>query len=94
MMCKQSYPTSNKPMTLSEKYWLTIFFTFLRYFSILMMGSGIAFILLGYYLNPWYYAGLAAWPLFIMWGIVNFRYIAALTRFHRLEFSRVEEGIV
>ena len=91
-MCNYNSQSDHR-MSLTEKYWLTIFFVFLRYFSILMMLSGIAFILLGYYLNPWFYTGLASWPLFLMWGVVNFRYIRALTKFHRLEFCRVEEGL-
>ena len=76
-------------MTISEKYWMTILFTFLRYLSIIMMGSGVAFILLGYYVNIWFYFGLAIWPLFLMWGIVNIKYIRALTKVNKLEFSKI-----
>ena len=71
-------------MTLAEKYWETVGFMFLRYLSVLMMASGVVFILLGYYVNPWIYTGLASWPLFIMWGIVNFKYIHVLSDAHRL----------
>ena len=76
-------------MTISEKYWLTIFFCFLRYLSIIMMGSGVAFILLGHYINYLFYFGLATWPLFIMWGIVNIKYIRAIIKARRLEFSKI-----
>ena len=71
-------------MTLSEKYWLTILLTFCRYISILMMGSGIAFLLSGYYVNQWFYLGLVTWPLFIMWGIVNIKYLRAIYRSNKL----------
>ncbi len=76
-------------MTISEKYWMTILFTFLRYLSIILMGSGVGFILLGLYVNYWFYAGLAVWPLFLMWGIVNIKYIRALTKVNKLEFSKI-----
>ncbi len=66
-------------MSLWEKYWLTIWFVFLRYFSVLMIGAGIGFIVAGHLVNPWWYAGLAVWPLLIMWGIVNFKYIHVLS---------------
>ena len=71
-------------MKLSDKYWLTILFTFCRYFSIIMFLSGIAFIIAGCLVNPWYFTGLAAWPLFIMLGIVNLRYIRLLARHYKL----------
>ena len=76
-------------MNIREKYWLTILLYFCRYLSILMMGSGVAFILLGYYYNYMFYFGLATWPLFLMWGIVNIKYIRALTKVNRLEFSKI-----
>ncbi len=76
-------------MTIKEKYWLTILFYFLRYLSILMMGSGVAFILLGYYYNWYFYFALAIWPLLFMWGIVNIKYIRAMTKSNRLEFSKI-----
>ena len=76
-------------MTIKEKYWLTILFYFLRYLSILMMGSGAAFILLGYYYNWYFYLALAIWPLLFMWGIVNIKYIRAMTKSNRLEFSKI-----
>lgn len=79
-------------MTISEKYWFTILFTFCRYLSVLMMGSGIAFILTGYYISKWFYLGLALWPLFIMWGIVNFKYVRAMIKVNRLEFSKILEN--
>lgn len=78
-------------MNIGEKYWLTILVTFCRYLSILMMGSGIGFIIAGYYVNPWFYAGLATWPLFIMWGIVNINYLRAMVKTYRLEFSKILE---
>ena len=78
-------------MSISEKYWLTILFAFLRYLSIIMMGSGVAFILLGYYFNYYFYFGLVIWPLLLMWGIVNFKYIRALTKVNKLEFRKILE---
>ena len=76
-------------LTLTEKYWLTILFVFLRYFSILMYGSGIGFIIAGILVSPWWYLGLASWPLFIMIGVVNMVYICALTKHHRLQFRHI-----
>ena len=67
-------------MKLSEKYWLAILFTFLRYFSVLMFLSGIGFIIAGKLVNPWFYIGLAVWPLFIMLGAVNLKYIHLLAK--------------
>ena len=78
-------------MTIGEKYWLTLLLTFCRYLSILMMGSGAAFLLLGYCIDKWFYGGLVSWPLFIMWGIVNIRYLRALTRMNKLELSKIVE---
>ena len=80
-------------MNLSEKYWLTVLITFCRYLSIIMMGSGVAFIIMGVYINPWFFTGLASWPLFIMWGIVNMKYLHAVTKIKRLEFSKIMERI-
>ena len=80
-------------MEIKDKYWLTMLFMFLRYISIIMMGSGVAFILLGIYINPWFFAGLAAWPLFLMWGITNIKYIHALTKKNKLEFSKILENV-
>lgn len=71
-------------MSLSEKYWKTVFFTILRYFSFLMFLSGIAFIIAGKIINPWYYLGLFSWPLFIMLGVVNLKYIHILVQEHHL----------
>ena len=76
-------------MTISEKYWLTILITFCRYLSIIMMSSGILFILGGYYISYWFYLGLILWPLFIMWGVVNFKYLRATVKVNRLEFSKI-----
>ena len=78
-------------MSISEKYWMTILFSFLRYLSIIMMGSGVAFILLGYYFHYYFYFALAIWPLFLMWGIVNIKYIRALTKVNKLEFRKILE---
>lgn len=78
-------------MNLSEKYWLTLLLTFCRYLSILMMGSGVSFLLLGYYIDKWFYVGLATWPLFIMWGIVNIKYLRAITKMNKLELSKIME---
>lgn len=76
-------------MGLSEKYWLTILLTFCTYVSIVMMGSGIAFILLGYLVNSWFYLGLAAWPLFIMLGVVNIKFLRVVTKMNNLQFSKI-----
>lgn len=79
-------------MSIQEKYWLTLLFTFLRYFSLLMMASGAVFIVLGYYVNYLFYFGLFVWPLLIMWGIVNIKYIRALTKVNKLQFSKILES--
>ena len=76
-------------MKLYEKYWLTILFTFLRYFSFLMFLSGVGFIIAGKLVNNWFYLGLASWPLFIMLGIVNLRYIRVLARHYNLIGSKI-----
>lgn len=76
-------------MTISEKYWKTIFFTFLRYFSVLMIISGVAFIIAGRLASPWYYMGLLSWPLFIMLGVVNLKYIYILSKVNREELHRI-----
>ena len=76
-------------MTLTEKYWMTIWFVFLRYLSILLILSGIGWILAGYYASPWWYLGLFSWPLFIMLAVVNLKYICVLTKYHGLEFSKL-----
>jgi len=76
-------------MRLAEKYWLTILMMLCRYFSIVMFMSGIAFILLGVYLNHWWFTGLASWPLFIMLGITNLKYIRAIEKSNNLEFSKI-----
>ncbi len=76
-------------MRMSEKYWLTILFTVLRYLSIIFIMSGGAFVVLGVVINPWWFCGLGAWPLFIMLGIVNLYYIRALTKLYRLELTRI-----
>lgn len=76
-------------MKLYEKYWLTILFTFLRYFSFLMFLSGAGFIIAGKLVNSWFYLGLASWPLFIMLGIVNLRYIRVLARHYNLIGSKI-----
>lgn len=79
-------------MTLTEKYWLTLLFVFLRYVSIMMFLSGVGFILAGWLASPWWYIGLASWPLFIMIGVTNLVYIAALTKHHRLQFRNIVSG--
>ena len=76
-------------MKLYEKYWLTILFTFLRYFSFLMFLGGIGFIIAGKLVNPWFYLGLALWPLLIMLGIVNLKYIRVLARHYNLIGSKI-----
>ena len=76
-------------MSISEKYWKTIFYTFLRYFSVLLIISGAAFIIAGRLANPWYYMGLLSWPLFIMLGVVNLRYIHILTKVNKAELNKI-----
>lgn len=76
-------------MTLTEKYWLTMLFVFLRYLSILLFISGVGFIIAGILANPWWFIGLASWPLAIMIGVVNMVYICALTKHHRLQFRHI-----
>ena len=76
-------------MTLSEKYWLTVLLAFCRYISILMIGGGTPFFLLGYYINKWFYLGLTIWPLLIMWGIINFRFIRVLEKAYKVELSKI-----
>ena len=76
-------------MTIGEKYWKTISFTFLRYFSVLMIISGVAFIIAGKIASPWYYMGLLSWPLFIMLGVVNLKYIHILSQVNREELNRI-----
>ena len=76
-------------MTISEKYWKTIFLTLLRYFSILFIISGVAFIIAGRIASPWYYMGLLSWPLFIMLGIVNLKYIHILSKVNRDELNNI-----
>ena len=76
-------------MTLTEKYWLSIFFAFLRYLSILMMMSGIVFIILGHYISIWFYMGLFSWPLLMMWGVVNLRCINAYIKNNHMSFYRL-----
>ena len=78
-----------REMTLVEKYWMTIWFVFLRYLSILLILSGIGWILAGYYASPWWYLGLFSWPLFIMLAVVNLKYICVLTKVNGLEFSKL-----
>ena len=80
-------------MNITEKYWLTILLTFCRYVSIIMIGGGAGFIPLGIYVSPWFFIGLAVWPLLIMWGVVNLRYVRALVKVNRLEFSKITERV-
>lgn len=75
--------------TIAEKYWLTVFLTFLRYLSFLMMISGVAFIIAGWIANKWFYMGLISWPLFIMLGVVNIRYIHYWTKVNNAELNKM-----
>ena len=75
-------------MGIADKYWKTILYTFLSYFSILMLISGVGFVIAGRILNPWYYFGLFSWPLFIMLGIVNLRYIHIYSKANREALNR------
>ena len=79
-------------MTLTEKYWLTLLFTICRFLSILMLGFGIPFIILGIVVDPWFFTGLAGWPFMLMWGIVNLRYIHVLIKKNHLELSKLGVG--
>ena len=76
-------------MTIKEKYWLTIWFVVLRYLSILLILSGIGWILAGYYASPWWYLGLFSWPLFIMLGAVNLKYIHIMDRNIKEQLNRM-----
>ena len=58
-----------------ERYWRSILFAFLKYISLLMILSGVGFIIAGRIASPWFYMGLLSWPLFIMLGCVNLKYI-------------------
>ena len=71
-----------------EAYWRTIFLTILRYFSVLMIISGGAFIIIGHLISPWFYFGLFSWPLFIMLGFVNLKYIHLLDRQTREDLKK------
>ena len=75
-------------MNIASKYWRAILYTFLIYFSILLIISGAAFIIVGRLISPWYYFGLFAWPLFIMLGIVNLRYIAIMSKVNKQELNK------
>ena len=75
-------------MSISENYWRSIFTTLLSYLSILMIMSGAAFIIAGRIASPLYYMGLLAWPLFIMLGIVNLRYIGIISRTNRQNLKK------
>lgn len=78
-------------MNIGEKYWLTILLTLCRYLSIIMMGSGILFVFAAYYITEWFYLGLIVWPLLVMWGVVNMKYLRILERTYRLDFSKIVE---
>ena len=75
-------------MSISETYWRTIFLTILRYLSVLMIISGAAFIIAGLLANPWYYMGLLSWPLFIMLGVVNLKYIQLFAKVNKIELDK------
>ena len=78
-------------MDLCWKYCLTILITFFRYLSILMMLSFIVWIVLGQYIDPWYYMGLFSYPLLLMWGIVNVKYLHIAYKVKGLEYAKVLE---
>lgn len=78
-------------MNINEKYWLTILLMLCRYLSIIMMGSGILFVIAAYYITEWFYLGLIVWPLLVMWGVVNMKYLRILERTYRLDFSKIVE---
>ncbi len=72
-------------MKLCEKYWTAVLFTFLRYISVLMFLSGIGFIIAGKIVNPWFYLGLALWPLLLMLGVVNLKYINLIEKNYNIK---------
>ena len=76
-------------MSLGEKYWTEILYTFLRFFSILLIISGIGFIIAGWLSNPWFYMGLLSWPLFIMLGAVNLKYVHLLEKRNRIQLDKI-----
>jgi hypothetical protein len=75
-------------MSIGEKYWRAVLLTFLRYLSILMIISGVGFIIAGRIASPWFYMGLLSWPLFIMLGCVNLKYIYIINRVDREELKK------
>ena len=56
---------------------------------VLTFAIGVGFIIAGKLVNPWYYLGLALWPLLIMLGIVNLKYIRVLARHYNLVGSKI-----
>lgn len=80
-------------MSLGEKYWLTILLVFCRYFSVMLIIGPAAFIPVGYYINWLWYLGLIIWPLTIMIGIVNMRYLRILTKKFKLGCHQIMEDI-
>lgn len=80
-------------MTFREKYWLTILLTFCRYASIMMMILPMGFAMAGKYINQLWYFGLLLWPLTIMWGIVNLKYIEVLFKTKNLRWNDILKGL-
>lgn len=79
-------------MTLSEKYWLTILLTICRYLSIVLLIGPAGFIFAGYFTHNWlWYLGLISWPLTIMLGVVNMRYLQILLKTKKLGWSKIME---
>ena len=76
-------------MTIGEIYWKSVFIALLGYISILMMISGAAFIIAARLASPWFYMGLLSWPLFIMLGSVNLRYIRIMSKANREQLKRI-----
>ena len=53
-----------------------------------MIISGVGFIIAGWIQSPWYYMGLLSWPLFIMLGAVNLKYIHIYSKMNRQELNK------
>ena len=62
-------------MTITEKYWLTILLTICKYLIFVFFIGPAGFCWAGYYIDKMWYLGLIIWPLTIMLGCVNLRYI-------------------
>ena len=80
-------------MSLGEKYWLTILLVFCRYLSVMLFVGPAGFVLAGYYINWLWYLGCLIWPLTIMIGMVNLRYLRILSKKHKLGSNQILEDV-